>query len=344
MKQFKDITEKELKYLRTHSVHIKEMLDMVYFRIVVGEGGSFKVLSAKGRELSLIDCVVNDVNDQIMKFAQRFDPSIDSEIYDTFGECNIGFFYLPVKQTRTISYDKMCERSFILSDFYTKDKSRKSTSTLMHIIKGGDAENSRLYNCYPLIDNFDRLPDNVVPTETDMNNIRELTGGDTFSGNKIEDIEGILIESGGYKFLLKVNDTSHSIEKSTKLIYRDVILEDFVKVISEEKITDAFSNKNYLCAMQDLFIEYIDRSDLLARTVIEPEDTLPPIKGYIGDICYEYLNSTVSLICKNNEVYKNILRILLVAFNGGGKRLFDRFPEQKKQIFEKIISLVKRNQ
>jgi hypothetical protein len=65
------------------------------------------------------------------------------------------------------------------------------------------------------------------------------------------------------------------------------------------------------------------------------EDLLPPHVGYIGDIDYDSLPVAIKYVCKTNEIYKNIFRILLVAFDP------DKTKKNKNQDidYEKFDSL-----
>lgn len=340
MKNFSEITKDELLYLKSHPVEVRELLDMIRFTVKVGNDKSFSVLNSKGRPIGKSDCIVNSVNKEILDFAERFNPASHVEFYEAFGGCIIGFFYLPVNKTKQITYSSYSRPVFILSDFYTNDKSLNNISDLLSYV-GECGFGNFSVSGYPIIKTFDCLPDSILPDDTNYNIIKSLCGESTFSGNNIDDIEGVVISSGKLRFIVRLNDSSSEIERSTKLIYRDVIIEDFIKVITDEDLRNAVSSKSDYCdRIQELFLSYINKTDIFSTTVFEPEDLLPPMCGYFGDVSYEYLNSTVGFVCKRNELYKNILRILLISFDGKNKKKFYRFPEAKKNRFENISSFL----
>ena len=70
----------------------------------------------------------------------------------------------------------------------------------------------------------------------DINNgieiARKMTGGKTWSGNDIDDIEGIILSCGKMNYKITVTDTTPDIEKTTKKLYRDTILENFCNVVN----------------------------------------------------------------------------------------------------------------
>lgn len=335
MRNFKDITQKELDYLKAHTVDVYEMLDLPYFKVEI-DRDRVDIFTSKGKNITEIDAIINSVYKDIREFVINNIALNCDDIVDAFGPTKLGFFYKPVEKPNCIRYNNIPNGSFILNYFFTSDKSSKNVDKLIDIV--GDC-----FYEYPFITELGCLHD--VDVNADPKSlVEDIAGVYTWSKEPVQFIEGIILSSGDgkKKYKIVVNSTETNIDKSTLKIYRDFVVEDFARVmIDGDYITDINYGTDYIKIMCDLFLKYINDSELLLRTHIDPEDLLPPKEGYIGDIDYDKLNSTVSIICNGNEVFKNMFRIILVTFQPGvSERKFDSFGEGAKknitQIFREI--------
>lgn len=328
MKHFKDATEKEISYLRTHPVEIVEKLDMIYFKVVINDSG-FVVLNAKNREITDVDCIVNSVYDDIINYVHNVISYRTDEILDIFGPCEIGIFYHPVPKTNVITYTNVPYK-FILCDFYTEDKEKNDDKKLADFLELIDR---------PVIKKFESgLPE--LPYDDNESIIRYLTDNKTWSGNSLDEIEGIVIQSPKHRFQVVVNNVTPAVEKESKKLYRDSVLTNLANVVFDQKIDVAgLKGNDYVEKACSLFMEYVIRTNILSKMYIEPGDLLPPTNGYMGDVVLTKLPSTVRLVCKGNSTYKNILRIILVTFNRRvNENKFREFPDHIK---EKLILILK---
>ena len=44
IKEFKNITDKDLAYMQTHKVTVTEKLDMIYFKVIITESGVYQFI------------------------------------------------------------------------------------------------------------------------------------------------------------------------------------------------------------------------------------------------------------------------------------------------------------
>lgn len=320
MKKISEITEKDLNRLNAGcSVVIYEKLDAIRFKVEIGYD-YINVLSSKGRLVQDVDAIVNTSTRSILDFSYSLPVS---EIYDKFGECYMWFCYFPAKKTKVIAYDNIEPGTFVITNFFTKDKSKKSDDIVNYI---GDAKG------FPVIKvgQFN---------ESDFTDLTVLTDGKTWSGNDINNIEGLIIDIEGSQYCLDVVNTKPEIEASTKLIYRDTIIEDFIHVVPKEFFEKEFdSDHTYITSICNLFLEYVNRTNIFSTMWIEEEDVEPPIEGYIGDIDYSSLPSTVGLACKGNSVFKNVLRILLITFSYSPfENRFKRFKQSDREFLNNLL-------
>ena len=327
IKEFKNITEKDLNYMKTHQVTVTEKLDLIYFKVFVTEE-KIDVFTSRNKPITKIDQIVNSVYKDIVEFCKELDHQ---KIFDTFGVCEIGFFYRPVIQTCTIKYQSAFK--FIVGNLFTKNKEKKNVDIIKSIIPGID-----VLTPICIKENISDIPDDL---NNDIDNAIYLTGGKTWSGNSIYEIEGLILTCGRLNYQIIINHVEPKIEKTTKKLYRDTILENFCSFVMTSEdcqhILD-WKNTSYVGKICALFLIYIDKTNIFTKLQLEPEDLLPPNAGYIGDIDYDRLPTTVSLICRGNDIYKNILRILLVTFN---RSVFDnKFKNFSNDIRAKLTQIL----
>lgn len=330
IKEFKNITEKDLKYMRTHKVTVTEKLDLIYFKVLVTEE-KIDIFTARNKPITKVDQVVNSVYKDIVEFCEGLDRE---KIYETFGSCEIGFFYRPVIKTCTIKYYGAFK--FVVGNLFTQDKDKNNIELIKNIIPSVD-----VLTPICVKDNISDVPEDL---SNDLDNAIYFTGGKTWSENPIYDIEGLILTCGRLNYQIIINNVEPKIEKTTKKLYRDTILENFCNFVSNnddcQRILEK-KNTSYIDKVCNLFLIYIDGTNIFTKLQIEPDDLLPPNAGYIGDIDYNALPTTVSLICKGNDTYKNILRILLVTFNRSVfENKFKNFSYETREKITKILTRI----
>lgn len=327
MKDIQQIKDSEIERYREKCLSVYEKLDMVYFKIVA-DRGEYYVKTAKGRRLSDVDVIINTVYRDISRFAGCFDVS---GALDAFGEFAVGFFYLPVKKPNSITYSEIDEGTFILSDYHVENKDSRDDDLMASFVSkdfkfvvGKDGNMGPFLGKVRLGEWFNKYDDPYTMVHCVFN---EMGTDETFSGNPVDGIEGIVLRDGKLAFGVLLNDTRSEMEISSKLIYRDTFLKNFIHTVYPEicdRVIDP--RKDYVSNVCALFVEYIDSTDFFNVMWFEEDDFLPPSGGYVGDVSYEMLPPIISVICKRNPVYKNILRILLITFNDEScLKKFDRF-------------------
>jgi hypothetical protein len=166
------------------------------------------------------------------------------------------------------------------------------------------------------------------------------------SGNYISDIEGIIIRTDKFQYQIRVKDTEDSLDKSVKLIYRDTLLNSIADYYSKniDKLTNEFNScSSYIDRVSKLFLSFIENTDLFTKFSFDPEDLLPPTTSYFGDIDYDMISdANVKLICKYNEVNKNIFRLFLHTFAQKiSEDKFNSLPNTIKDILNDLIIKLK---
>lgn len=319
--------------MQSHQVTVTEKLDLIRFTVIVD--GGISVVNAKHKPIDSVDRMLNELNRNIISFVYGNVYKVVDQIMSIFGPCEIGFFYSPSQRAKTIEYSNLTNQ-FILYSLFTKVKQNNDINKLYELL--GDSV--KLFTPIAVYDNITEIGE-LPDDELDL--AKKFVGNnEIFSGNEIENIEGLVISCGKAKYQIIINNASPNIEKTTKCIYRDTLIENFAHVIMTDPGTNLSFNYNesYIGRVCLLFLAYISKTNLFTKMLIEPEDLLPPTAGYMGDIEYDDLPSTVKIICRGNELYKNILRILLVTFKPENLGKFDKFSEDVRKNLTVIFSAI----
>ena len=82
------------------------------------------------------------------------------------------------------------------------------------------------------------------------------------SGNYVNSIEGLIIRTDKFQYQIKINDTEDNIDKSTKLIYRDTLLNSIAEYYNKNKssLDEAFNKEeSYIDRVSKLFLSYMKK-------------------------------------------------------------------------------------
>ena len=334
IKEFKNISPEELEVLYNEGFYVQEKLDMYYFRVEITKVGAIAMKGSTENVISDIDCITNTMYKDICNFVDTVINPVRNDIITEYGELRVGFFYNPKQRYHIIDYSKhnpALAGKFILSDTYaynsnvipTISKYGKlmtylklySTNDEMYCSEDDVIFNSSSYN----IDKVKRHIEAYLeapswPTLTYLiGNFKPITG------LRSTDAEGFIIraKSKNIIYQITVNDVnSHEIDKSTKLIYRDTVLQSFINTLKGNENSIVNEKDTYVDKISKLFLFYIENTDLFSKYSFDPEDLLPPHIGYMGDVDLDIIpNQNVKIFCMHNEVSKNIFRLLLHTFS-----------------------------
>ena len=330
IKNIIDLTEKEKQMLKTSPVAVIEMLDGLRFKVSFDNTG-YVIKTAKGKVIDEVDYLVNTFYREIVDYMRNvITRNIVDKIYRVLGECDVTFIYIPEKRYNVITYNNYTKKRVVLCSLYTQDKERNDILWLFTLLKEHVSPE-------PVIRDYD----NGLPVEYfDDLTVYDLIGN-TFSGNDIDDIEGVILKVGNKNVCkITINPTVVNIDMTTKKLYRDTIMEDFAKVMSVSDVEGVFTDEdNYVDCICKLFYEYVNITDISKKLYIEPEDLLPPSMGDVGDIDLNLLPPTAKLICCN-PVYMNVLRLLLVTFKTDDVHKFDSFSPPVRETLLKIYNKI----
>lgn len=363
IKNFSDISDDEIKYLISHPIALSEKLDVTYFKIEVTSIIAIPLKTPKFNAVSDIDCIINSMYKNISDFSYSTIYKIRNELVNKYGNIRLGFFYLPVGKTKHIDYSssvifnnhKNYKNGWVgLSDVYFYDKEIREKYTVLDVYN--DIINLGINIDKPCIiyENYNLIDVTEESIKSSLNDpiaISTLLFPDTptFSGLPVNEIEGYIIKCGNKQWQIKINNAEPNINKNTKKIYRDTILNSLVHdLLDKTNIINDIRNmkSSYEDKVSYVFEEFMNHTDIFSKISIDPEDLLPPIDGYIGEMCIDSLSSNnVKTICKYSETAKNILRLFLHTFTNTifANKFSDLSEYDRLKMNDLIIALKYRN-
>lgn len=320
IKDFMTICDSDIKYIQNHRVTIYEKLDMIYFRVNVYPELIIPRKAPRFSAITDVDQIVNTVNKEIVDWCYEHIYPLRKEICQRFGNVEIGFFYAPVQKTRVINYTNIKTPWICFSDV---SKSRGTEEEFENFL-----DNMPLSRISPI--NADVSTHDITPIPGDpIGTIDKLMTACNTEYNGMESLksilpmdisEGIVIRSGNKQWQIILNDSTPHVIKEGKKIYRDKVLASLAKeVVAQTDIIEQISDdRDYISKVCTVFEAFMNTTDIFSKIKFDPEDLLPPIEGYIGDVDLEALSKYASpstiTICKYNETAKNILRLFLHTF------------------------------
>jgi hypothetical protein len=326
IKLFRNLSEDEIRNFLSKEFSIVEKLDMIYFKVSVNHLGVFALKSPKYTAVSDIDCICNSVYNNIVMFANSLNR-FRSDILSMYGECTLGFFYLPVHKTKIIDYYTIDEGTMILSDIFLETKSVLPKSEILtNIYNMFCEERSDIINSPGISIEVagDDLIEDVISLlregKDDTQVIKMILSYfdvETMSGLRYDEIEGLILRNNKEQYQLIANNTDTQLSKGVKKMYRDIVLSHLANdIVTDDYIHELFnSKKTYIEKVCKVFLDFVNVTDVFTKYKFDEEDFLPPMSGYFGDLEIDAIPiEDVKTICKVNKVSRNILRMLLHTF------------------------------
>lgn len=261
--------------------------------------------------------------------------------------------------------------TFILSDIYTSIKALNTEKNYNRLIKSINDSGILLFP-KPTIMHIEKLSVTTKKIIRTINAIKELKPDNKTArfqlyrslinllcnknytevdrnlyAKTLNYCEGIIIRSKTIQAQILINPVAEVEKEPSKLIYRDITLASFAaEMMKDDSLLDyvSSSNKSYIDKVSELFVKYIESTDLLSKYSIDAEDLLPPgTDPTIGDIDYSHINNnSVVTICKYNSTYKNIFRLLLHTLSKKiSDNKFSELPDNISSYLNKLIIALK---
>lgn len=308
-----DIEKTSNSFSFSNNVIVTEKMNMFYFKVIITPT-SCNVISHNHKVITNIERVVNDVWEEVISFVNKEIEPKKEYITSKYGNLIIGFFYCPVIKPLVISYNKFFDTNisnnkFIISNIKRiEDKKFIDISSFCLDVK---MLNIRGIGGGPIItypEKFIEMLNSFTHKEISKEEFINYMENNmvTFSGNSFNNIEGIVIEDNSKKTQLIINNTIDNKEYDRKEY--EMIIKHFIDYYINQKANIVY--KDYTSYINDIFLDFISKTTLFKTIELNANNLIPP-GGYIGDLNYKLIdNPNIKTICKVNDVYKNVYRIL----------------------------------
>jgi hypothetical protein len=336
-RDLKDFTKKVHREDTQMYVVVEEMIDAPFFQALLDKRNNiYKLYKSNGEELSVTDIILNSMYSDIDKFVKTVFESLSDKEYES---CSFGAFYFPIEIPRSTKYIKYVGKymlSYVHGDFDEDDIIKTSENWLK--ITPKIIEYTLTKNDYSTIKDYENGESSPVQVATILTRAYKRID---HNRTKVSDMEGIVLKTKEGNYKLTINQAHEILDVSERKMCRDLILKDFVRWFTTNEIHPI--NDTYQNIVSDLFLLYVNATDISTRYSFEEKYLNPPIVGYVGDITYEWLeNRAVIEICKHDGIMKGIFKILLNSLRKPLKKhLDDILTDNDINNFNKIVERIK---
>lgn len=291
----------KLNALLKNDIEIYEKLNTYYFNIKI-INNDIKLFKSNGKEIDLTEQILNKMWDDPIKDFNYFPTDLNN--------VNIGLYYIPTSKPISTDYSNL----FNISKYYfntcydlkTKEKINFDIASYYNIPKIKPIFKGKIS-----LKTFKDINLYINNKLSEIELVKSLTGGNTFSNNDIENIEGIVIKSNKKLYQITINN-NESLDISEQQFYYDMFITDFINYVNTNNIDNLIIKNDYVKSVSNIFIDYLNKSNFIKNYIIEPSNLEFPHIGYYPGLNLDLLdNDNVKTICLANKLYKNMFTILL---------------------------------
>lgn len=331
IKELNSLSTKEIDNLLDTDVIIVEKIDAPYFFIEKNNGVA-RIYKSNHEEITDIDMILNSMYRNI--------KSISNNIIETLkgNDYKIGLWWFPIEKPRLISYPKY-EKQFMISDY-----SGNITSKEIHnLCEHGILNIPIIANIHITSKILSKIKAYISGNISDLFLLYDITKENKkYTGTPFQNMEGVIFKTPKHPYQIIIND-SKLVDKnaSSKKIYRDVILKDFLYWYKEH--LPYIEGDTMLKKITYLFSKYINTTDILNRYKIEKDDLIPPEYGYIGEFGLDMLpNTELQQRLMTDKVSREMYKIILNACRKHIKSSkTDLLSEKDIENFNKMIDEIR---
>lgn len=351
----KDIQSASESYeFKSNNYKLYEKLDMFYFKVIINDF-TCTLLSHKHKIITPSDIIINSMWKDIYEFVCNYIKPKQHIISEKYNHVIIGFFYCPVEKPLNIKYEKFFNNKnqnnkFIINNVKNKNGEEINVSDFcldINLLNVRGIGGGPIIHCNTdITDILNVYKNKEISKDTLINLLYDKI--ETFSGNNLDNIEGIIIKDNKNIYQIKINSfNSPKIKNRSDF---ESLLIDFIDTFNNLDLSKKYNlydiNTNYQNIVSDIFIQYIEKSNIINQ-IGNKDNLLPPGNSYIADLSYDMIhNKNIETICKLNDIYKNIFRILFKGLKHHKKHTSyninfnDEYIKKWNDIVDKINILI----
>ena len=320
------IKKKPIRFIKDfiQNCTVEEKIDTYYVTFSILGKNKFAFYKSNGKKLERTDLILNEMWDKMMRDWLYF-YALNKEWFEAHIGYKINLFYFPCRKPIMTEYKD--DVNYVISRIVTPSgdtiddpEQEMKDMLILDKLKIHFKHNLKMRRINNWAEENNKILD-ILRDKSDM------TLSDYFESLVIPNRYILFAqdEPEGYVFKWGKNNkyqivktsleerASYTVQQQTQYEY---LLIDFIKFYNAYDGIESQFSMDYIttvCNLFDLYIRNWEQETNNIKNNIEPNSLQNPYVGHRFDICYRNIPDTsVAMLCVDDELYKNIFKILLV--------------------------------
>ena len=317
IKNISEINKKPKAFIKefANNCIIEEKIDAHYITLEIISKNTIKLKKSNNKEIDRVDLILNNIWGKIMT-EWNYIKIVNNKWFNNHIGYKISMFYFPFKKPISIEYSN--DVVYLIDRVVFNDEEIKNIDILFKDIKYFDRFKVKIKN-------------KIEKSKSQLKYINDIELSKSLDYSELflnlidsnvhylaADIpEGVIFKwkKNNYQILFNVPEKIES-EKSSY----EFLLCDFINYCKKTNYIEKI-NQSYVKTVCALFNDYILNSEQVTHNIehnIDPSKIKNPCLGTYTGIGYEYIPDSVTKnICKENELYEDIFKVLLANLRKG---------------------------
>lgn len=342
------IKHKSLTYIKDFMKNctVEEKIDAHYVNIDIISKNELRIKKSNGNTLDRIDLILNSMWSNIV-LDWNYLKLINKDWFDNHVGYTISLFYLPCDTPIIVQYnsdiryifDRVVYKNNIINTHDAlKDLKFPDTYKICYkslLDKANDFEQ--------IINNI-KLPDNNIDSYI-YENFESIINTHNNRLLAIGMPEGYIFKWNKQIYQITYNHTKNDRKIVSEKTSYEFLLCDFIQYCKSKNYHDKIT-QGYTKTICNLFNDYIINWEKVNNNIFKNIDIQSLQSPYLGtyfDIGYDYIPDPITKnLCINNELYKNIFKILLANLRKGKDYKFCIYMNKKQALeWNNIVKNIK---
>lgn len=338
IKDISKLKDKPISFIKNfiNNCIIEEKIDTHYIIIEITSKDHITIKKASGKPIDRIDMILNNMWSKLIT-DWNYIKLLNQDFFSKHIGYNISLFYFPTNKPLLTEYKQ--DIKYLIDRITFNDNIINSESFINQLKLKDDFHIKIKHNLNKNIS--DNLLNNITSEKKKTINYYDLFSNIVDNSNLIalNKPEGYIFKWNKHLYQLVYNEHKHIIPEKTQYEY---LLCDFVNYCKNNNYQEKIQN-NYVKTICSLFNDYIINWEETKHNIeknIDINSIKAPTYNEKNDICYEYIPDIITInLCKSNELYKCIYKILLANLRKG--KDYKRCIFMNKQQVDKWNIIVK---
>lgn len=315
IKNISELREKRIEYIQRFlkECTVTEKIDTYYVTVEVISKNNIIFKKSNGKVIDRTDMILNSMWDRLLNDWNYF-RMVNNEWFEKHIGYKIHMFFFPCKSPIYTEYKDnvsyVIDRVMFGKEYFKPESVMWNMQMLdkfnIHFI---DTMKKKEFDVNEIAEKIHKSTDTV--SDIFLSEVIDIEHSNVFANNLPE---GYIIRCGKNAYQIIYDNEIERFVKSEKSQY-EYILRDFVKYWNEDKLWTMLDT-SYIKTVCILFNSYImnrEKQTDEMKNNIDSDSIKNPYVGYRFDINYNYIPDEMTIaLCKENELYSNIFKILIV--------------------------------